>query len=130
MTIIALQKYSIFFQEKKTLLSSNFKLVLDQIIELGWPALKALICLKSNECNAGDICLYWHAILFEMDHVIKDLQKNDDISHETSNEIYNILHRRNDQLFGDGCISTAKDLFYAGAYLDPSMCQPHISNLT
>ena len=117
-----LQEHKVYFQSTK-MASFKFKNTLDQLLRLGWPAMKALTCLEANGCNPGDVCLYWHAILAEMDSVIKDLTKDNDpdsFSSETAQQLYSILHQRNHELFGKkGRISTAKDLFYAGLYLDP-----------
>lgn len=100
----------------------QFNIVLSLLLKLGWPALKALTCLEANECNAGDVCIYWHAILAEIDSVIKSSRNEDDIPEDVAQQIYGIMHRRHEELFnkdGNGRISTAKDLFYAGLYLDP-----------
>jgi hypothetical protein len=90
------------------------------LLKLGWPALKALTCLEANECNAGDVCIYWHAILAEIDSVIKSCRKENDFPEDVAQQIYGILHQRHEELFDkNGRISTARDLFYAELYLDP-----------
>jgi hypothetical protein len=100
----------------------QFNNTLTLLLKFGWPALKALTCLEANECNTGDISLYWHAILAEIDSVIKSCTMENDFPKDVAQQIYGILHRRHEELFnkdGNGRISTVRDLFYAGLYLDP-----------
>ena len=77
----------------------QFNNTLSSLLKLGWPALKALTCLEANECNAGDVCIYWHAILAEIDSVIKSGREEDDFPEEVAQQIYGILHRRYEELF-------------------------------
>ena len=71
------------------------------------------------QCN---VCIYWHAILAEINSVIKTCREEDNFPEDVAQQIYGILHQRHKELFnkdGNGRISTVKDLFYAGLYLDP-----------
>jgi hypothetical protein len=88
----------------------QFNNTLTSLMKLGWPALKALTCLEANECNACDVS------------VIKSCRKDNDFPEDVAQQIYGILHRRHEELFnndGNGRLSTARELFYAGMYLDP-----------
>lgn len=70
----------------------QFNNTLSSLLKLGWPALKALTFLEANECNTGDVCIYWHAILAEIDSVIKSGREEDDFPEEVAQQIYGILH--------------------------------------
>jgi hypothetical protein len=113
------QEHDKYFRSQKWE-ASRFSLSLRHLVDLGLPALNALTCLESNDCTAGDVCVYWHAMLTIMDSHIHNLLAGGEIDAETAGRLYAILHQRNNELFGDGRISTANDLFYAGLYLDPS----------
>ena len=92
--------------------------MLGQLIDIGWPTLKALTCLEANEATPGDICVYWHALLYEINSILHDPEST--IPNDAMQEIYSILNLCHNELFGDGHISSAAELYYVGAYLDPS----------
>ena len=92
--------------------------MLGQLIDIGWPALKVLTCLEANEATPGNICVYWHALLYEINSVLRNPEST--ILNNAMQEIYSILNIHHNELFGDGCISSTAKLYYVGAYLDPS----------
>ncbi|KAF8349089.1 ribonuclease H-like domain-containing protein, partial [Amanita rubescens] len=107
-----------YFPSKTNYTSSEFEIILRQLIDIGWPTLKVLTCLEANQATPGDICVYWHALLYEVNSVLCDPERT--IPNDAVHEIYSILNLRHNELFGDGRISSAAELYYVGAYLDPS----------
>ena len=75
------------------------------------------MCLEANEATPGDVCIYWHAFLYEINAVLRNPENS--IPDDAVREIYGFLNFRHDELFGEGRISSSAELYYAGAYLDP-----------
>ncbi|KAF9475199.1 hypothetical protein BDN70DRAFT_957808 [Pholiota conissans] len=105
----------------QTRASLEFEFGLARLIDLGSPALKALTCLEANEATAGDVYLFWHAMLW----AIKEALVNPDAEfpEEVQEQVIGILNARHNQIFGNGNLSTASNLYLSGAYLNPSALQ-------
>ncbi|KAF9477045.1 hypothetical protein BDN70DRAFT_811256 [Pholiota conissans] len=101
--------------------SLEFELVLAQLIELGSPALKALTCLEANEATAGDVYLFWHAMIWAIQEAL--IKPHSDYPQEVQEQVLGILNSRHKQLFGSGNMATAADLYLSGVYLDPTYLQ-------
>ena len=80
--------------------------------------MKALTCLEANEANPGDVYIFWHAVMW----AIKETLVNPLLEYPTDvqEQILGILNSRHNQIFGDGNLSTSKNLYLSGAYLNPS----------
>ena len=78
---------------------------------------QVLMCLEANEVTPGNICVYWHVLFYEVNSILCDPERTipDDVVHE----IYSILNLCHNKLFDDSRISSAAELYYVGAYLDP-----------
>jgi hypothetical protein len=83
--------------------------------------LKALTCLEANEANPGDVYVFWHAVVW----AIKEALVNPLLEYPTDvqEQVLGILNSRHNQIFGDGNLSTSKNLYLSGAYLNPSALQ-------
>ena len=96
--------------------SIDFEIKLSKLVKVGTPPLKALTCLEANEATAGDVYLFWHAIIW----AIKDVVDDSEFPTDVQDQILGILNSRHNQIFGDGNLSTSTDLYLSGAYLNPS----------
>ena len=98
-----------------------FEFCLSQLIELSSPALKALTCLEMNEANPGDVYIFWHAVIWATKEALVDplLEYPTDVQEQ----VLGILNSRHNQIFSDGNLSTSKNLYLSGAYLNPSVLQ-------
>jgi hypothetical protein len=83
--------------------------------------LKALTCLEANEANPGDVYIFWHAVMWAM----KETLVNPLLEYPTDvqEQVLGILNSRHNQIFGDGNLSTSKNLYLSGAYLNPCALQ-------
>jgi hypothetical protein len=97
--------------------TNDFELDLSLLIKLGSPALKALTCLEANEATAGDVYIFWHAMVWATKEVLDDPLLEVPVS--VTEKVLGILNSRQNQIFGDGNLSTSKDLYLSGAYLNP-----------
>jgi hypothetical protein len=95
--------------------SIDFEFKISELVKVGTPALKALTCLEANEATAGDVYLFWHAMIW----AIKDVMDDSDFPTDVREQILGILNSRHNQIFGDGNLSTSADLYLSGAYLNP-----------
>lgn len=96
----------------------SFQSNLGQLISIGRPGTRALTCLESNDANAGDAYLFWHAMIGEMISIISD--ENNHFPDDVRNELMDIIHHcHNDLLVEGGTYYTP--LFLAAAYLNPGM---------
>ena len=117
----------LFFKELKAYFrqtsrtTNEFEFRLSQLIEIGSPALKALTCLEANEANPGDVYIFWHAVMW----AIKETLVNPLLEYpiNVQEQVLGILNSRHNQIFGDGNLSTSKNLYLSGAYLNPSTLQ-------
>lgn len=89
------------------------------LIKLGIPALKALTCLEANEATVGDVYIFWHAMICATKEVLDDRRL--EFPNSVKENVIGILNSRHNQIFGDGNLSTSKDLYLSGAYLNPCM---------
>ncbi|KAF9523043.1 hypothetical protein CPB83DRAFT_776091, partial [Crepidotus variabilis] len=105
------------FSTHVTRKSSAFEISLRQLVAVGTPAVKALTCLESNEATAGDVYIFWHAVMRATKEVIED--PSNEFPSEVQEQILGILNARHSQVFADGNLSTSADLYLAGAYLNP-----------
>ena len=97
--------------------SNEFEIKLSELVKVGIPPLQALTCLEANEATAGDVYLFWHAMIW----AIKDVVDDSEFPAGVREQILGILNSRHNQIFGDGNLSTSSDLYLSGAYLNPSM---------
>lgn len=97
--------------------SIEFEIKLSELVKVGIPPLKALTCLEANEATAGDVYIFWHAMIW----AIKDVLDDSELPADVQEQILGILNARHNQIFGDGNLSTCADLYLSGAYLNPSM---------
>ncbi|KAF8914403.1 hypothetical protein CPB84DRAFT_1841112 [Gymnopilus junonius] len=114
--IFDLEDLETYFIET-SLESFQFKKTLLQLIKVGSPALKALTCLEADEMNPGDVYIFWHAMLWAMKEVLVDSKL--DFPTDVRHQILGILNARHSQIFEDGNLATAADLYLARAYLNP-----------
>jgi hypothetical protein len=101
--------------------TNDFELDLSLLIKLGAPALKALTCLEANEATVGDVYIFWHAMIWATKEVLDDPLLEFPVS--VKEQVLGILNSRHNQIFGDGNLSTSKDLYLSGAYLNPCVLQ-------
>jgi hypothetical protein len=97
--------------------SIEFEIKLSELVKVGMPPLKALTCLEANEATAGDVYIFWHAMIW----AIKDAVDDSEFPTDVRQQILGIINSRHNQIFGDGNLSTSADLYLSGAYLNPSM---------
>lgn len=99
--------------------TNDFELELALLIKLGTPALKALTCLEANEATVGDVYIFWHAMIWATKEVLDD--RRSEFPNSVKEKVIGILNSRHNQIFGDGNLSTSKNLYLSGAYLNPCM---------
>ncbi|KAK0237310.1 hypothetical protein EDD85DRAFT_770807 [Armillaria nabsnona] len=90
----------------------SFQSNLSQLVSIRLPPTKSLAHLESNNANAGDVCLFWHATVGEMINVIM----NDE--NQFPDDILNIIHHRHNNLFIEGG-TYYTPLYMAAAHLNP-----------
>ncbi|PBK63232.1 hypothetical protein ARMSODRAFT_894747 [Armillaria solidipes] len=94
----------------------SFQSNLSQLVSVGTPATKSLACLESNDANAGDVCLFWHATIGEMIKIISDEENH--FPNDVCEELLDIIHHRHNNLFVEGG-TYYTPLYLAAAYLNP-----------
>ncbi|PBK90308.1 hypothetical protein ARMGADRAFT_1047002 [Armillaria gallica] len=94
----------------------SFQSNLSQLVSIGLPPTKSLACLESNNANAGDVCLFWHATVREMINVI--MNDENQFPDDVRDEILDIIHHRHNNLFVEGG-TYYTPLYMAAAYLNP-----------
>lgn len=99
--------------------TKDFELELALLIKLGTPALKALTCLEANEATVGDVYIFWHVMIWAIKEVLDD--RHSEFPNSVKEKVIGILNSRHNQIFGDGNLSSSKDLYLLGAYLNPCM---------
>ena len=52
--------------------SNEFEIKLSELVKVGIPPLQALTCLEANEATAGDVYLFWHAMIWAIKDVVDD----------------------------------------------------------
>lgn len=87
-------------------------------MKVGTPALKALTCLEANESTAGDVFIFWHALLAATKEAITS--PDSEFPPEVQEQIIGILNARHRQVFVDGNLSSSASVYLSAAYLDPS----------
>lgn len=98
---------------------NDLELELALLIKLGTPALKALTCLEANKATVGDVYIFWHAMIWATREVLED--RRSEFPDSVKEKVIGILNSWHNQIFGNGNLSTSKDLYLLGAYLNPSM---------
>ncbi|PBL04598.1 hypothetical protein ARMGADRAFT_1096973 [Armillaria gallica] len=87
----------------------SFQSNLGQLISVRKPGTKALACLESNDANAGDTYLFWHAMIEDDNYFPEDV----------CDELLDIIHHRHNNLLVEGG-TYYSPLFLAAAYLNPA----------
>ncbi len=111
------QEYQQYFRTGLSRVTLNFQVMLGHLTKVGTPGLKALTCIESNEANAADIFLFWHAMVAAMKNVISDVAN--EYPTDVQEQIIGILNSRHQQVFVDGNLSSSATLYLAAVYLDP-----------
>ncbi|KAI0039829.1 hypothetical protein FA95DRAFT_1449938, partial [Auriscalpium vulgare] len=93
----------------------KFESGLSQFIAATLPATKALACLEALEATAGDVYVFWHAVIRATEDALQNPRLYFDS--EVANAIRGILNARHRQLFLDGNI--ANNAYIVAAYLNP-----------
>jgi hypothetical protein len=95
---------------------------------LGAPVLKALTCPEANEATVGDIYIFWHAMIWATKEVLDDPLL--EVPVLVTEKVLGILNSCHNQIFEDENLSTSKDFYLSGAYLNPSVSQYVVHSFT
>ncbi|KAE9388915.1 hypothetical protein BT96DRAFT_787801, partial [Gymnopus androsaceus JB14] len=99
--------------------TQDFAFKNSQLLALGLPIAKAVHCLESNDANANDVYLLVHAVMLEIEEVVRN--PDNDFPPETQEEVLGLLNRRYAQLFDPASPGNiASKAFIAAAFLNPS----------
>ncbi|KAH9916555.1 ribonuclease H-like domain-containing protein [Amylocystis lapponica] len=93
----------------------QFELQLNQLIEVGLPYAKTILCFESTHSNAGDIYLFWCAIAASTNRILLD--KNSALPSTVKGQIRGIFNSRWSQLFEEG----PTDAHISVLYLNPGL---------
>ena len=100
--------------------TQDFAFKNSQLLALGLPIAKAVHCLKSNDTNANNVYLLVHAVMLEIEEVVRN--PDNDFPPETQEEVLGLLNRRYAQLFDPASPgNVASKAFIAAAFLNPSV---------
>ncbi|KAJ3799716.1 hypothetical protein GGU11DRAFT_653396, partial [Lentinula aff. detonsa] len=99
--------------------TQDFAFKNSQLLALGLPIAKAVHCLESNDANANDVYLLVHAVMLEIEEVVRDL--DNDFPLDIQAEVIALLNQRYAQLFDPTSPGNiASKAFLVAAYLNPS----------
>ncbi|KAJ3742612.1 hypothetical protein DFH05DRAFT_1572002 [Lentinula detonsa] len=102
--------------------TQDFAFKNSQLLALGLPIAKAVHCLESNDANANDVYLLVHAVMLEIEEVVRDL--DNDFPLDIQAEVIALLNQRYAQLFDPTSPGNiASKAFLAAAYLNPNNIQ-------
>ncbi|KAJ3782313.1 hypothetical protein GGU10DRAFT_275801, partial [Lentinula aff. detonsa] len=109
--------------------TQDFAFKNSQLLALGLPIAKAVHCLESNDANANDVYLLVHAVMLEIEEVVRDL--DNDFPLDIQAEVIALLNQRYAQLFDPTSLGNiASKAFLVAAYLNPSKLDFGVCNCT